>query len=114
MFCRNCGQVIANNADVCIHCGVKVENKQNANKSIEKKSNTNAIVGFIFSFIIPLVGFICSIVGLTKVKTCNSGKGLAIAGIIISVLNWIISIILYNYVMEYIYEYLMYYMMFLM
>ncbi|MBR2967925.1 MAG: hypothetical protein IKC35_04010 [Clostridia bacterium] len=114
MFCRNCGQVIADNADVCIHCGVKVENKQNANKSIEKKNNANAIVGFIFSFFVPLVGIICSIIGLIKSKECNSGKGLAIAGIVISVIIWIISLTLYSYIMEILYEYLEYYMLFLM
>lgn len=27
MYCKNCGQEIADNAAVCIHCGVAVSNQ---------------------------------------------------------------------------------------
>lgn len=60
---------------------------------IEKKTNGFAIAGFIFSFISSIIGLILSIIGLKKSKQCNSGKGLAIAGIVISVVK-IIAIIL--------------------
>ena len=54
------------------------------------ENNTMSIVGFILSFIIPVVGLILSIIGLNKSKELNNkGKGLSIAGIIISVLLFI-------------------------
>ena len=58
---------------------------------VEKKSNGLAIAGFVVSLVSLLllpglgnVGLILSIIGLTKVKVINAGKGLSIAGIIIS------------------------------
>lgn len=49
--------------------------------------NTMSIVGFILAFIAPPIGFILSIIGLSKAKALQAGKGLAIAGIIISILT---------------------------
>ncbi len=50
----------------------------------ESKTNTLAIVGFILSFIIPIVGLILCIITLSQIKkTGEKGKGLAVAGIII-------------------------------
>jgi len=60
----------------------------------QKKTNTIAIVGFIFSFLFALVGLILSIIGLKKSKKLNSGKGLSIAGIIISSLSLIFGFIM--------------------
>ena len=49
-------------------------------------SNTIAIVGLILAFLIPLAGLICSIIGLKKAKEMgDKNKGVAIAGIIVSV-----------------------------
>lgn len=84
MYCRNCGKEINDNADVCLHCGVST-NKATANQSSAQQSNVFAYVGFIFSFPIPLVGLILSIIGRTKAASYNDdGKGLSLAGIIIS------------------------------
>lgn len=43
------------------------------------------IAGVIFAFLIPLVGLILSIVGLVQARSAGQKNGLAIAGIIISV-----------------------------
>lgn len=56
-----------------------------------KQKNTLAILGFIFSFINSIAGLILSIVGLKKSKELNNGKGLSIAGIIISSLSILIT-----------------------
>lgn len=61
--------------------------------SNDKKTNTLAILGFIFSFLISIVGLILSILGLNKSKETNSGRGLSIAGIIISSISIVMSII---------------------
>lgn len=83
MFCNNCGREIDDRAIVCPNCGVIV-NKQ-ALATEQSQSNTFAIVGFIMSFFVAIVGLICSIIGLKKAPSLNnSGRGLAIAGIIIS------------------------------
>ncbi len=67
----------------------------------EKRNNALAITGFVLSLvsllinpvaIISILGLIFSGIGLSKVKVTNSGKGLAIAGIIISILSTIYSI----------------------
>ena len=53
------------------------------------ESNVLAIVGFILAFIVPVAGLIVSILGFRKAKTLNGkGRGLALAGIIISAIVW--------------------------
>ncbi|PXA78438.1 hypothetical protein DCC24_00530 [Auritidibacter sp. NML100628] len=50
--------------------------------------NTMAIVGFVFSLLIPIVGVICSHISLSQIKkTGERGRGLALAGAII---GWVI------------------------
>ena len=69
-------------------------NAQQTTIPTQSKSNGMAIAGFIVSLLVSgLIGLILSIVGLNKVKECNSGKGLAIAGIIIGILRMIGTII---------------------
>jgi len=56
------------------------------------KMNTLALVGFILSFFISFVGLILCIIGLNQINGSNgmqTGKGLAIAGIIIGALGTI-------------------------
>jgi hypothetical protein len=58
------------------------------------KTETTAILGRVFAFLIWPVGLVLSIVGLTKTKkNGTSGGGLAIAGIIVSVLAAIASVL---------------------
>ncbi len=88
MFCKNCGKEINDNAVVCPHCGVQVSNVQTTSNASSNENNTIAIVGFVFAFLMPLVGLICSCIGYKKAK--NEGlnnKGLALAGIIISAID---------------------------
>lgn len=59
------------------------------------ESNSMAIAGFVCSFFIPLLGLIFSIIGLNKSKNLNGrGRGMAIAGIVISVASWVLGIII--------------------
>lgn len=102
MYCSNCGNQIDDHASVCIHCGAPTQNAQYQQQyqqpvqqnTSSNQSNTLAIVGFVFAFLMPLVGLICSIIGLKNAPQFNgNGKGLAIAGIIISALDIIIYLI---------------------
>lgn len=97
MFCKNCGKVIDDNAVICPNCGVQVRQVQTGTPSYtQSNGNTIAIVGFVFSFLIALVGLICSVVGYKNaVKQGAPHKGLALAGIIISIVSMVLAFILY-------------------
>lgn len=81
--------------------GDKISQKHK-NKSVKKdersggqKTNPLAIIGLIFSFFLPLIGLGLSIVGLVQInKKKQQGKGLAIAGIVISSIVAVIHLIL--------------------
>lgn len=56
-------------------------NKQN-------KTNSMAILGIIFSFLFSLLGLIFSIIALKQIKqTHEEGKGIATAGLVISIIK---------------------------
>ncbi len=97
MFCTNCGKEINDNAAICPYCGVVANKNALSNASSNtNQSNTMAIVGFIFSFFFALVGLICSIIGFKRAPEFGgNGKGLALAGIIISSISIIITIIVF-------------------
>lgn len=109
MFCKHCGKEIDDKAMVCPNCGVGTDNIAAMARTSEEnvsKANPCAIIGFIFSLVAVIftfivfvywvafaVGFVLSIIGLVKAKKLNSGRGLAIAGIVIcclSVLIWVL------------------------
>lgn len=55
-----------------------------------KRTNTIAVVGFVLSFFFSLIGLIVCIVGIAKSKDYGgTGKGFAIAGIIIALFSLI-------------------------
>lgn len=112
MYCKYCGKDVGT-AAWCPYCGAK-QNEDGASSGTQTnqtenqnawgeqinfstpvpRSNGFAVAGLILAFFSPLLGLIFSIIGLTKAREYNSGKGLAIAGIVISVLSFIISIAL--------------------
>lgn len=91
-FCTNCGNELDDRAIMCPKCGVALT--QTTNVSNGSSSNGMAIAGFILSFFIPLLGLIFSIIGLKRSKETNNGKGLSTAGIIISCITMVITIIM--------------------
>ena len=81
MFCKNCGSTIDDKAVICPNCGVAT----GENSPTKGGTNVLAIVGFILSFFIAIAGLICSILGYKKAAELDGkGKGLSLAGIIIS------------------------------
>lgn len=91
-FCTNCGNELDDRAIMCPKCGVALT--QTTNASNGSLSNGMAIAGFILSFFIPLLGLIFSIIGLKRSKETNNGKGLSTAGIIISCITMVITLIM--------------------
>lgn len=94
MFCKNCGNTVNDKAIVCLHCGVQLNELQKNNS--KDNGNILAIVGFVLSFFIAIAGLVCSLIGYNKaVKEGTEHKGLALAGIIISISSMALSLILY-------------------
>lgn len=91
-FCTNCGNELDDRAIMCPKCGVALT--QTTNASNGSSSNGMAIAGFVLSFFIPLLGLIFSILGLKRSKETNNGKGLSTAGIIISCITMVITLII--------------------
>lgn len=101
MFCKNCGKEFEGTS-ICPECGTDntvaapVSAEQNASNQPEliKKSNICAILGFAWSFFMPLVGLILGIVGLAKAKEyIDPKKGLATAAVIIGGLSVFFALI---------------------
>ncbi|MCD7729356.1 MAG: zinc ribbon domain-containing protein [Clostridia bacterium] len=85
MYCRNCGKELDDSATFCPHCGVPTDNYIPPETNFSTATNVCAIVGFILSFFVVIAGLVISIIGYKKAPEYNgNGKGLAIAGIIIS------------------------------
>lgn len=109
-YCPNCGKEVMENSNFCNGCGKNlVENSSVAINNVQTNtSNTNgvAIAGFVVSLVSVLccggtsfIGLILSIIGLVQSKKKEgNGKGLAIAGIIISAILLILLILLYVFV----------------
>lgn len=123
MFCKYCGNEIQQGSAFCRYCGNATEKPaqsadpfdtpptsytstpNTAPESVSAplpKTNGMATAGFALSFFIPIVGLICSILGLKKSNECDgTGKGLAIAGIVISVLGMVFNAIVSISIMPY-------------
>ena len=64
-------------------------------KENKKKSNDLAVLGLVFAIFYGFLGIIFSIMGLNQIKkTGEPGKGFAIAGIIIGIINTLATILL--------------------
>lgn len=105
MYCGNCGSNIKDNVSYCPYCGLQVGNNNgyyqnvmyNNVRYLKQGTNGMAITGFILAFIFPVLGLIFSIIGLVSSKDYydNSGRGLSIAGIVISLIPIIFFIIIF-------------------
>ena len=110
-FCTSCGKEIAEGSNVCSNCGTPVDGAPVApaantvtvtQTAAPTQGNGMAVAGFVLSLIsllccgfLSVLGLIFSILGLSKSsKVGGKGKGLSIAGIIMSSIA-IILIILY-------------------
>lgn len=97
MFCRKCGSNLPDGTNFCPNCGAQTNEptpvqQPSITPNVTDRSNPIAIVGFVLSFFVTLAGLICSIIGYNKAK--NEGRdngGLALAGIIISIVSMVIS-----------------------
>ena len=64
-----------------------------------QKTNTMAILGLIFAFVFSPLGIVFSAIGLSQIKKRREGgRGLAIAGLIVSIVFLLISLVLIVFV----------------
>lgn len=101
MYCIKCGSPIDDNAKFCPNCGSPTsavpsvppaatyypsqpQQASQPRQTAQNQTNGCVIAGFVLSFFMPLIGLILSIIGVGKAKECGNGKGLAIAGIVLS------------------------------
>ncbi len=106
MFCPKCGSVVDENAPFCPNCGAALGQPQAQQQqqqqqptviyqqTTQQQSNIFAILGLVFAFIFPIVGLVLSIIGLNKAKEMNGeGHGLALAGLVVSIVEMVIVLI---------------------
>ena len=109
MFCRNCGKEINDTTIFCPYCGTQVSNDAEPVKvnlgfdnPTQKKLSMKALVGFIVAMAgillaaIPcgIVGLIFSCLGKKETEKSNlGGRGFAIAGIVVSILDIVFGVI---------------------
>lgn len=95
MYCKNCGSQISDNAVMCPNCGVPTDNMYTTGYVQKSETNVLALVGFILSFFVTIAGLVCSIIGYKRAGEFNgNGKGLALAGIIISSIELGVGVLL--------------------
>lgn len=65
----------------------------------QQKTNTMSILGLVFAFLIPLLGIVFSAIGLKQTRERGEGgRGLAVAGLIISIIFTLIWVLLWVFV----------------
>ncbi len=78
MYCKNCGKEIDDKADICIHCGVKVDKKQV--QYYEEDGDSKAGLGVVMSLFLGLIGLIIGLCmyssGSYERKTFMKGWGI--------------------------------------
>ena len=94
MFCTNCGKEIPDNAVICMACGCLVKADIIPSQGYcQPQKNGMAVVGFVCSFFMPLLGWIFGGIGLSRsAKRCGKGKGFSIAAIVIASVNFILGL----------------------
>ena len=95
--CQYCGAMVPVDATICPVCNQEAGEKKEAAPApapIPAGNNIFAILGLIGAFVWDIAGLILSIIGLKKAKTMGGkGKGMAMAGLIISIARIALAIL---------------------
>ncbi len=94
-FCSNCGKELLDNQEVCLNCGVLVNN--NSNNITSSNGDSGNFGWFILGFFFPIIGlilYICFKNGRIK-DAKQVGKG-ALASVILNLVLIVISIIFFS------------------
>ena len=101
-FCPFCGEKLVDEAKFCRSCGKNIENYGNTGQSpnttqfevpkVEKEHTLLIVLGYVFAFLIPLIGLIISVYLLTRKdssKANRHGKYILIITLIVWVLSFL-------------------------
>lgn len=93
-YCTHCGAELAEEAAICPKCGCPTDlynpnaarQTSPANPPKQRVYSPLSIVGFVFAFLVPLVGLICSVIAFKNAQAESNDrcKSFTKAGIIIS------------------------------
>ena len=107
MYCKYCGQQINDDAYVCVHCGRVVAEQPRENKPNDV--NIYAVLSLVFAFLMPVAGRVLGVIGMSDAKkTGGNGRGLAVAGLTLSIVFIVLAILalvvylsMFNAILEY-------------
>lgn len=102
-YCSHCGNQLVDEAIICPKCGCPTEMFNNPNRNFSQNTfnapaaeplSALSIVGFIFAFLFPLAGLICSIIAHKIAVTENNlrTKSFSKSGIIVSAVFLALSV----------------------
>lgn len=96
-YCKKCGKQIDDGAAFCPYCASPQNTPVYQSYDATYGTNGFAIAGFILSFLGGLLGLIFSIIGCVKAPQYGGkGRGLAIAGITISCVWFVIFLLVWS------------------
>ena len=120
MFCKHCGYQLPEDSNFCPNCGKITDEVKKEEEKVEVIDCTNvdpfldeqkdelggkilkfSILGLAFSFFLPILGFIFTVIARSKIKSyvnifgetqgrASVGKGLSIGGLISSIVFFVI------------------------
>ena len=101
MVCPNCGLELHPQAVICPRCGYQPAANgafyqggyQQYQQPYQRESNGLAIAALICAFLVPLVGLILGIVGLSKFKTPSYRK-MCIWAVVLAPIVWVANLII--------------------
>lgn len=101
-FCPNCGEELIDSAKFCKNCGKDLSNFQKGpdqtfndhtqfiSPVVEKSHTAATVLGYVFAFLIPIIGVIFGIYLLTRDDNAQSKTHGKIV-IVLSLVIWFIS-----------------------
>lgn len=92
MYCKFCGNKIHSNAEICPHCGCRVNERKFQVHENSNEISACSVLALIFGLLGGFLGIIFGIVGVTNAKN-KTDRNCAIAGIFFFFL-WVLIFIL--------------------
>ncbi len=99
MYCKNCGKELLDNSAFCSNCGSPQStiDRVDNNTVIQEETKLWWILSIVFAFLINWLGIVFGIIGLVTYKNQENRK-LSLVGLVISVVIFIISMIVYIFI----------------
>ena len=101
MYCKSCGKEFPDNSTFCPHCGMAIERVVPAQSPYPpqpqaEESNVWAGLSFL-GLLLPPLGWVFGGLGIAKANKLNGkGMGAAVTGLVLSIVNSILGMILFT------------------